>query len=102
MSGSIRCPHCGHVLFAIDLPVASSVQARDVSPPDAPLLLRVVEAARLLGVLRSGMYQLVGSRQVPVVRVGASIRRSPTVKCDPAGSGSLALAAEEQLGHGVG
>jgi len=37
MSGSVRCPNCGHVLFAIELPVASSVQAGDVSPPDAPL-----------------------------------------------------------------
>jgi hypothetical protein len=59
MSGSVRCPQCGHLLFAIELPIAPSVQARDVSPPDAPLLLRVAEAARLLGVSRSAMYQLV-------------------------------------------
>ena len=49
MSGTVRCPHCGHVLFAIELPIASTAQSRDVSPPDAPLLLRVAEAARLLG-----------------------------------------------------
>ena len=53
MSGTVRCPHCGHVLFAIELPIASTAQSRDVSPPDAPLLLRVAEAARLLGVSRS-------------------------------------------------
>jgi excisionase family DNA binding protein len=46
------------------------VQAGEVSAPDAPLLLRVGEAARLLGVSRSTMYQLVGSGQVPVVRIG--------------------------------
>jgi hypothetical protein len=43
----------GHILFAIELPVASVVQARDVQPPNAPLLVRVAEAARGLGVSRS-------------------------------------------------
>jgi len=50
MSGSVNCPQCGHVLFAIELPIASAVQTREVSQPEAPLLLRVAEAARLLGV----------------------------------------------------
>jgi hypothetical protein len=73
MSGSVRCPHCGHVLFAIELPISPPVQARDVSPPDALLLLRVPEAARLLGVSRSRMYELVASGQVPVsLWVGSS------------------------------
>jgi hypothetical protein len=45
MSGTVSCPPCGHVLFAIELPIALPVQARDVSPPDAPLLLRVAEKA---------------------------------------------------------
>jgi hypothetical protein len=53
MSGSVCCPSCGHALFSIDLPVGSPVQARDVSPPDAPLLLRVAEAARLSGACRT-------------------------------------------------
>jgi len=53
-------------LFAIELPITSAVQARDASPPDAPLLLRVVDAAKLLGVSRSAMYELVASGQVPV------------------------------------
>jgi len=47
VSGTVRCPNCGHVQFAIELPVAQSVQARDASSPDAPLLLRVSEAARI-------------------------------------------------------
>jgi len=74
MSGTVRCPHCGHVLFAIELPIASTAQSRDVSPPDAPLLLRVAEAARLLNVSRSTMDGLVASGQVPVARVGRSIK----------------------------
>jgi excisionase family DNA binding protein len=74
MSGTVSCPKCGHVLFAIELPIASAVKTRDVSQPDAPLLLRVPEAARLLGVSRSAMYELNGSGQLPVVRVGRSVR----------------------------
>jgi hypothetical protein len=60
MPGSVRCPHCGHVLFAIELPLTSAVQASDVRQPDAPLLLGVPEAARLLGVLRSAIYEGIG------------------------------------------
>jgi hypothetical protein len=60
MFGSVICPQCRHVLFAIELPIASHVQASDSSQPDAPLLLRVAEAARLLDVSRSTMYELVG------------------------------------------
>ena len=48
MSGSVRCPECGHVLFAIELAVAPTVPARELNQPDAPLLLRVSEAAKLL------------------------------------------------------
>jgi excisionase family DNA binding protein len=72
-AASVRCPACGHRLFAIDglpdpeaPPTASSI--RD------PLLLRVAEAANLLGVSRSTMYQLVTSGQVQVVRIGRSVR----------------------------
>jgi hypothetical protein len=61
MSGSVHCAHCGHVLFAIKLPIAAVEQARDGSPPDAPLLLRVAEAAQLLNVSRSAMYELIRS-----------------------------------------
>ena len=55
----------------------------DVSSPDAPLLLRVAEAARLLGVSRSTMYELIGSGQVPVGRIG----RSMATKCKALGKG---------------
>jgi hypothetical protein len=42
MSGSVRCPQCGHVLFAIELPVALAVQAWDA---EASLLVRVRQSA---------------------------------------------------------
>jgi excisionase family DNA binding protein len=74
MSGSVRCPQCGHLLFAIELPIGSGVQAREVSQPQAPLLLRAGEAAQLLNVSRSAMYELVASGQVPVIRLGPSVR----------------------------
>ena len=76
MPGSVNCPQCDHVLFVIDPPLASSVQASAVSQPDAPLLLRVAEAARLLGVSRSRMYELIGSGQVTVIRLHR--RRAPS------------------------
>ena len=73
MSGSVRCPQCGHVLFAIDASLGASA-SMGPAPPDAPLLLRIPEAARLVGVSRSTMYQLIGSGEVPVVRLGRSVR----------------------------
>jgi len=53
---SIRCPACGHALLTIDLPQIPHAQALTPTPraqADAPLLLRIPEAARLLGVSRS-------------------------------------------------
>lgn len=38
------------------------------------LLLRVREAAELLGVSRSHLYELIQAGRVPVVRLGASVR----------------------------
>jgi excisionase family DNA binding protein len=86
MPATIRCPLCGHVLFALELPITSSVPARDVSPPDASLLLLVGEAARLVGVSRSAMYVMVASGQVPEVTVGRSLRGRPAEALHPAGS----------------
>lgn len=73
MSGSVRCPRCGHVLFALEVPITSAVQSRDLSPPDAPLLLRVSEAAKLLGVSRSVTKPLLTA---PVNRVPRDRSRS--------------------------
>lgn len=45
MPGSVNCPHCGHVLFAIELPIGSSVHAHDPSPPlSDPTQRRFLEA----------------------------------------------------------
>lgn len=37
-------------------------------------LLRAEEAATLLGLGRSKIYQLIASRAIPVVRIGRSVR----------------------------
>lgn len=78
-STSVRCPNCGHALLTVDLPgafqchaMASSSRPRE----DAPLLLRIPEAARLLGVSRTTMYQLVARGEVSVLRIGRSVRVS--------------------------
>lgn len=41
---------------------------------DQPLLIRVGEAARLIGVSRTTMYELINGGRIPVVRLGGSIR----------------------------
>lgn len=72
---SLRCPSCAHILLTIDLPLPPATLA--VGAPhdvDAPLLLRIPEAARLLDVSRTTMYQLVGRGEVPMLRIGRSVR----------------------------
>jgi excisionase family DNA binding protein len=39
-----------------------------------PLLVRVEEAARLLSLSRSTLYELLASGQIPRVKLGASVR----------------------------
>lgn len=41
---------------------------------DLPLLLRITEAATLLGLSRSTMYSLVNSGRVPIIRLGGVVR----------------------------
>ena len=45
-------------------------------PTIAPLLLRVDEAARLLSLGRSTVYELLASGALPVVKIG-TVRRIP-------------------------
>jgi excisionase family DNA binding protein len=57
----------------------SELLAPTLPPPQpdgagAPLLLRVTEGAQLLGISRTSMYQLVATGQVPLVRIGKSVR----------------------------
>lgn len=44
--------------------------------PTQPLLLRIEEAARLLGLGRSTVYELLYKGEIPSVRIGAA-RRIP-------------------------
>lgn len=39
-----------------------------------PILLRVSEVSRLLGLSRPGIYKLLATNQLPVVRIGKSVR----------------------------
>jgi excisionase family DNA binding protein len=41
---------------------------------DNKLLLRPLEAAEAIGVSRSRAYELIGSGQIPSVRIGNSVR----------------------------
>ena len=41
---------------------------------NAPLLLRMVDAARLIGVGRSTIYELAARGEIPVVRIGRAVR----------------------------
>jgi excisionase family DNA binding protein len=80
MPSAVRCPSCGHALFTIDGP--PSVVPMQAPAPAAlpltspPLLLRVSEAAELLGISRSTFYQLIARGEVPVVRIGRTVRVS--------------------------
>jgi len=71
---SLRCPACGHELLTIDLPQAQLTGQAPSPRADSPLLLRIPEAARLLGVSRSTMYELMAKGEVQVVRIGRSVR----------------------------
>lgn len=41
---------------------------------DSPVLLRVPQAARILGVSRSKAYELINAGRLPVIRLAGSIR----------------------------
>jgi excisionase family DNA binding protein len=42
--------------------------------PDAPLLLRVPEVARILSLSRSRTYEMIHTGELPFVRMGKSVR----------------------------
>ena len=43
-------------------------------PPDGVLLLTIIEAARVLSIGRTTMYELVGAGEIDVVHIGRSAR----------------------------
>lgn len=81
---TIRCPNCGHRLATIDLPLPTT--SVPTGNPDVPVLLRVADAARLLSVSRTSMYQLIASGRVPTVKIGRS-RRVPRSGLETLASG---------------
>jgi excisionase family DNA binding protein len=48
--------------------------AASAPPPHEPLLLRPVEAARLLGIGRSKLFEMLARNELPVVRMGRCVR----------------------------
>jgi excisionase family DNA binding protein len=44
--------------------------------------LRVTEAAKMLGLSRSAMYEIIGKRQIGVVRLGSRSIRIPTTEVE--------------------
>ena len=75
---AVRCPACGHALFTLDEPAWPSHAAAETYPAGAsqagPLLLRVTEAAELLGISRSSLYQLLATGRLKAVRLGRTVR----------------------------
>jgi excisionase family DNA binding protein len=41
---------------------------------DAPLLLKVDEVAKMLGLGRTKVYDMMGAGELPVVRIGSAVR----------------------------
>ena len=76
---AVRCPSCGHALFTIDEPTWPLRPSPEPQPPArgepaGRLLLRVAEAAEVLAISRSSLYQLMSSGEVRTVRLGRAVR----------------------------
>ena len=77
---AVRCPACGHALFTVDEPAwpfrapEPRPPARGDPEPAGRLLLRVAEAAEMLAISRSSLYQLVAAGEVRTVRLGRVVR----------------------------
>ena len=77
---AVRCPACGHALFTVDEPAwparvpSPASPARGEPEPAGRLLLRVAEAAEVLAISRSSLYQLMSAGEVRTVRLGRTVR----------------------------
>ena len=58
----------------VDLHRARTVASGSQEDPEARLLLRIDEAARLLGIGTTLAYEMVGQGRLPHVRLGRSVR----------------------------
>jgi excisionase family DNA binding protein len=81
MSSAIGCPSCGHIIFAIGVQSAVPRPRQRAPQPIEPrhtaaLLLRVADAAELLQISRTKLYELIARGEVPAVRIGGSVRVS--------------------------
>jgi len=68
LSGEAEGPGTGLALVPGPRPAADDQSQRE------PLLLRPVEAARLLGIGRSKLFEMLARQELPVVRLGRCVR----------------------------
>lgn len=71
-----------------------------IGDAQTPLLMHVTEAARMLSVSRSHLYELISEGRVPVVRLGKSIRVPRAAIEALAASAALARPAAPAAGIG--
>lgn len=50
---------------------SSAVTPKDAAGPAKPITVRVKEACRLTGIGRSKFYELIGSGDIPTIKVGS-------------------------------
>ena len=78
MQSVARCPACGHELFVLELPgeltALAALWHAPPADPLAPLLLRVSDAARVLAISRSTLYQAMARGDVATIRLGGAVR----------------------------
>jgi excisionase family DNA binding protein len=78
--------------------------AAGASPAHEPLLLRPIEAAQLLGIGRSKLFEMLARDELPVIRLGRSVRiprRQLKAWVDESLEAELA-ARDSFLGHAMG
>ena len=67
-------PSSKHTLAAFPPGKADDTVGRRADPEPAPLLLRIPEAGRLLGLGRTTMYELISAGEVEVIHIGRAAR----------------------------
>ena len=78
-SSTLRCPGCGREIAVVDLELPTTTGSSTppgLSTSSEHLLLRVSEAAELLSLSRSTLYQAITKGDVRVIRIGRSVRIS--------------------------